>query len=217
MTAVGTASSGVEPSTSDKSARWAGIGGLAFAGLLAASTLVVSGMPDPKNATKVQAWMVKHTGLLGFSFLATMVAVVVGLCFLMWLYSYLTRGARDWIANTFLAGVFVFAMSGTIGAGLNAALSSDAKHLSTGSLQLMASLDMNLSYPMACAGLALMYLAAGFLIRRTGLLPGWLAWVSWVFAVLAISFFLGFVALFGTVLWVIVVGVTLIARGPAAG
>jgi hypothetical protein len=61
-----------------------------------------------------------------------------------------------------------------------------------------------------------MYLAAGFLIRRTGLLPAWMAWVSWVFALLAATIFLGFIPLIGTGLWVIFVGIYLTARPPAA-
>jgi hypothetical protein len=80
----------------------------------------------------------------------------------------------------------------------------------------MSSLDQNLNFPMTSAGLALMYLAAGFLIRRTGLLPGWMAWVSWVFALLAATIFLGFIPLIGTGLWVIFVGIYLTARPPAA-
>jgi hypothetical protein len=101
-----------------------------------------------------------------------------------------------------------------VGAGIKASIGAWPKHLSTDSIQLLATLDQNLNYPMTCAGLALMYLAAGFLIRRTALLPGWMAWVSWVFAVLAASFVLGFIALVGTALWMIFAGIYLAVRPP---
>jgi hypothetical protein len=186
-----------------------------FGVILAAAVLMVSSMPDAKNAAKAQAWDMKHTGLLGGAFLLTTLAVIVGLVFLTWLYSHLARDA-GWLGSLFLVGAVIFGLSGTVGAGIEAALTSDAKHLSTGSLQLMSSLDQNLNFPMTSAGLALMYLAAGFLIRRTGLLPAWMAWVSWVFALLAATIFLGFIALIGTGLWVIFVGIYLTARPPAA-
>jgi hypothetical protein len=190
--------------------------GVLFGVLVAAAVLMVSGLPDAKNAAKAQAWDVKHTGLLGGAFLLTTLAVIVGLVFLTWLYSHLARDG-GWMGTLFLVGAVVFGLSGTLGAGIEAALNSDAKHLNTTSLQLMSSLNQNLNFPMSSVGLALMFLAAGFLIRRTGLLPGWLAWVSWVFALLAATIFLGFIPLIGVALWVIFVGIFLTVRPPAEG
>jgi len=46
-------------------------------------------------------------------------------------------------------------------------------------------------------------------------LPQWLAWVSWVLALVAASFFLGWIALLGAGLWVIVVAIMLAVRNPA--
>jgi hypothetical protein len=216
MTAVEVPATATGGAAKTSSSRWIPLTGVLFAVLLAASTLMVAGMPQAKNAAKVQAWDVKHTGLLGGAFLLTTLAVIVGVVFLTWLYSHLARDG-GWMGPLFLAGVVVFAVSGTVSAGVEAALSSDAKHLSTTSLQLMARLDQNLNFPMTSAGLALMYLAAGFLIRRTGLLPGWLTWVSWLFALLAATVLLGFIPLLGTALWVIFAGIYLTARPPAQG
>jgi hypothetical protein len=210
MAAVGIpADSTVAAETS--SSKWIALTGVLFALLLGLSVAMTLGEPDVKNATKLQDWAVKHTGALGGAGFVTMLAVIVGLIFLTWLHSNLGRD-RGWLATLFAVGVVTFAVSGGVGAGVDASFGSDAKHLSTGSLQLLASLSQNLNYPMTCAGLVLMYLAAGFLIRRTRLLPGWLAWASWVLAVLAASFFLGFVALFGTALWMIVVSIYLAVR-----
>ncbi len=215
MTAVGVSAvvtgSATKPSSSS---RWIALGGVLFALLLGAAVTMTSGLPDAKNAAKVRTWDVKHTSLMSVAALTTMAAVIVGLVFLTWLHSHLAREA-GWIGNLFLVGAVIFGLSGVVGAGLDATLGGDAKHLSTGSLQLMSSLSQDLNAPMTCAGLALMYLAAGFLIRRTGLLPGWLAWVSWLFALLAATFVLGFIPLVGSALWMIVAGIYLTARPPA--
>ncbi|MBV9661733.1 MAG: hypothetical protein JO337_11305 [Acidimicrobiales bacterium] len=216
MTAVGIPTTGAGPAARTTSNRWIALTGVLFALLLGAAVVMTSGEPAAKNATKVQAWVVKHSSLIGGSFVITTAAVIVGLLFLVWLHSHLGRDG-GWLGSLFLVGVVVFALSGAVGAGIDAALSQDTKHLSTDTVQTLASLGQNLNYPMTCIGLALMYLAAGFLIRRTGLLPGWLSWVSWLFALLAASIVLGFVPLAGSALWMIVVGIYLAARPPVEG
>lgn len=215
MTAVGVSAAGVAPATRSARFSWGGVSGIVFGPLLAGSALMTAGMPQADNADKVQAWVVKHTGLFDGAALVSVAGVIIGLCFLTWLYSRLAGRETGWMGSLYLVGVVVFAMAGTVIAGINATIGSDAKHLTTGSLQLMASLDMNFNYGMTCIGLAVMYLAAGHLIRRSTLLPGWLAWVSWLFAVLAASYFLGFVALLGTVLWSLVIAILLMTRRPA--
>ncbi|HEX6392802.1 MAG TPA: hypothetical protein VFZ97_05135 [Acidimicrobiales bacterium] len=215
MTAVDVSARVSASDTQANWARWGGISGIVFAPLLAAAVLMTAGMPAAKHAAKVQAWDVKHTGLLGASLVLTALAVVVGLYFFTWLHFQFTRSERSWMGTMFVTGAILFGASGTIAAGLQATLSQDAKHLSTGSLQLMASLSQNFNYPMTTVGLALMFLAAGFLIRRTRLLPGWLAWVSWVLAFAAATVILGFIALLGTALWVIVVGAIFTVRRSA--
>ena len=198
-----------------KGSRWAPLSGVLFAAILVPAVLLTSGIPQAQDAAKVQAWAVKHTGLFNASFLANSIGVIVGLCFLIWLHSILSRDEGGWAGNLFLVGVAIFAVSGTVAAGLDAILGTDAKHLSTDSVQLMASFMQNFNYPFLVAGLAVMYLGAGLLIRRTGLLPSWLAWVSFVFAALATTVYLGFIPLLGTVLWLIAVSVILAARRPA--
>ena len=202
---------------SNSSPRWMGLTGVLFALLLAPAVLMTSGMPQAQHAAKVQQWDIKHEGLLGLSFILTTIAVIVGLCFLVWLHSRLSRGNSGWIGNLFFAGVVTFALSGVLSAGVNASLAQDSKHLSTDSLQLMASISQNLTFPTTSAGLAVMYFAVGFLIRRSGVLPGWLAWVSWLFALLATTVLLGFIPLIGSALWMIIAGIYLTVRPPAEG
>ena len=217
MTATGTTDTGTGavPGTGTDWYSRGGWTGIVFMVLLAASVFMTGGQPDAKNAAKVQSWDVKHTGLLGMSGVLTMLAVVVGIYFLIWLRSQLDRPS-SWAGNVYMAGAVIFGMSGAVGAGLHASESQDAKHLTQASLQTLASLDQNLNYLMTCAGLALLYLGVGLLIRRSQLLPGWLGWVSFVFAVLAASFVLGFIALLGTVLFVLVVSIMLVMHPAPA-
>ena len=215
MTAVGISAAGVIPAPRSAGYRWGGICGIVFGPLLAASALMTAGMPQADNAAKVQAWAVKHTGLLNGAALISVIGVIVGLCFLTSLHAFLTRKETSWMGSLYLVGIVVFGVAGTVAVGLNASLGADAKHLTAGSVQLMASLDQNLNWGMTSIGLTLMYFAAGHLIRRTNLLPVWLAWVSWVFAALGATWYLGFIPLLGTVLWSFVIGVIVMARHPA--
>lgn len=217
MTAVGISASARGSTGENGLSRWAALSGVLFAAVLVPAVVMTSGMPQAKNAAKVQAWDLTHTGVLNGAFVVNSLGVIIGLFFLIWLHSQLTGDRASWMGNLYLVGVTIFAVSGTVAAGLSAVLGNDAKHLSSGSLQLLASFSQNFNYPMTAAGLAVMYLGAGLLIRRGGLLPGWLGWVSLVFAFLAATVILAFIALLGTVLWVISVSVILAVRRPAHG
>ena len=214
MTAVGMPASTRPEVTTSSANRWLAGLGVIFAVTLAASVLMLSGEPDPSDPSKVQSWVVKNTTLMSLNCVITLVAVMIGMVFLVWLHSHLARNG-GWLGTLFVVGAAIFALSGTVAAGVSATFGQEATHLSTDSIQLLATLQENINYPMTTAGLALMFLAAGFLIRRTQLLPGWLAWVSWVFALLAATFVLGFIALIGSALWIIAVSVYLVARPPA--
>ena len=214
MTAVDVPAVGMVSARRTGTYRWGAISGIVFGPILLVSALMTAGMPHADNAAKVQTWMVKHTGLLTGASLLSVAGVIIGLFFLTWIYSLFTARQRSSMGTFYLAGTLIFAAAGAVSAGLNAAVGGDAKHLTSGSLQLMASLGEHLSYYMTCIGLACLYFAAGHLIRRTALLPGWLTWVSWVFAACAASVVLGFVALLGMLVWAVAVGVILATRAP---
>ena len=213
MTTVGLSTTGVAPAAATSKTRWVGLAGVIFGVMLAVAFSLTWGIPDAKNATKDRTWILKHSGQLTGSVILTVAAVIIGLYFLTWLHSQLAGKEGSWMGTLSLVGIVVFAMSGTVDAGIHLTM-TDAKHLSTGSLQLMTSLAQNFNYPMTCIALAVFYLSAGYLIRRSGVLPGWLATASWVLAFVAATVIVGFVALLGTVLWMIVVGAILTARQP---
>lgn len=216
MTAVGVAGTSTGPIANTSRNRWIALTGVLFSVVLAVSIIMTGAMPDATNAAKVQAWDIKNKNQMSLATVITVAAVIIGLYFLTWLHSQLTR-ERTWMSTLSMAGIIIFAASGAVAAGLSAIIGQDAKHLSTDSLQLMASVTQNLSYPMTAIGLSVMYLGFGFLIRRSELLPNWLGYAAWVFAFCSATFVLGFFAFIGTALWLIVVGIYLAARPSVEG
>jgi hypothetical protein len=59
-----------------------------------------------------------------------------------------------------------------------------------------------------------LYICAGFIIYKSRALPVWLAWASWLLGLLGATFFLSFVALVLTPLWVLYVSILLATRNP---
>jgi hypothetical protein len=197
--------------------RWAALSGVLFAVLLVAGVLLSFGAPDSSSsAAKVQGWYLAHKSLMGAVTLLLVLGVIVGLFFLNHVRSCFRRyDSTGRATSLFWGGVIVFAVSGALGAGISSTFADDPKVLSPGSLQLLNALSSNLNYPAACIGLAVMFLGAGLVIRRTRILPQWIAWVSWVLALAAASFFLGFIALLASGLWMVLVSVLLAVRNPA--
>ena len=219
MTTVGVSvtSPAVASGTGTNGTRWAALSGILFAALLIPGVLMTSGSPGTSaSAAKIQSWYLAHKSLMGTSTLVTLLSVIVGLFFLSHVRSCFRRyEGTGRMTSLFWAGVIIFAMSGAVGAGINSTFADNPGALSPGSLQLLNALASNLNYPATCIGLAVMFLGAGLVIRKSRVLPQWLAWVSWVLAVVAASFFLGWIALLGAGLWVIVVAIMLAVRNPA--
>jgi hypothetical protein len=200
-----------------RSTRIAALSGVVFVVLLAVGFVLGSGSPSTSSsATKVQSYFVTHKGRIGGAGLLTMLAVLFGMFFFGYLRAYFrSQHGAEWLATVFFGGAIIFAVSGTLGAGFDLAAADHPAALSASSLQLLNILQSNVGYTAICAGLAVMYFAAGFVIYKTKLLPGWLAWVSWLLGLLSATFFLGFIAFIGTALWSLYVSLTLAARNPA--
>jgi hypothetical protein len=143
-------------------------------------------------------------------------AIVFGLFF----YSYLrgffrSRPGMEWLSTLFFGGAIVFGVGGTLAGGVDAVLGDSPASLSASSLQLLNTMAMDLNVASIACGLAILYVSAGFIIYKSGVLPVWLAWVSWLFGLLAASFILTFFALVGTVLWALFVSIFLASRNPS--
>ena len=185
--------------------------GLLFVAFLVPSFVLTSGSPgSAASAAKVQHYFVTHTRSYGAAALLTMLSILFGMFFYGHLRSRFRKsGETEWLSSTFFGGVIIFAMAGAIGAGVDALIADEPRALSASSLQLVGQLSMDLTYPALCVGLAVVYVAAGFAIRSTRVLPGWLAWVSFALGLVSISFFLGFIGLLAMPLWVLIVSVIL--------
>jgi len=201
--------------------RISALSGVLFIVLVVAGVFSSGNTPGTNaSAATVRHFYLTHKSQTNISALLTLLAVIAGLFFYGYLRAHFRRDAgNDWLASVFFGGAVVFGISGAIGAGVNTTLTDSTKSLSASSIQLLNTLSQDLNWPATCVGLAVLYLAAGCMIYRSGMFPRWLAWVSWVFAVLAASVVLSFVPFIGTAPWVVVVSVMLARRAPvlAAG
>lgn len=197
-----------------RSARWAPLTGVVFVVLLGAGFVLASGTPSTNaTAAKVQTYFLAHKNRMGGAALLTLLSVLVGMFFFAYLRAYFRRDpGAEWLSTLFFGGAIIFAVSGAISAGLEGVAADHPSSLSASSLQLLNALQSNVGYMALAAGLGVMYFAAGFAIRKTGALPGWLAWVSWLLGLLCATFFLAFIAFLATALWVLYVSLTLASR-----
>jgi hypothetical protein len=170
---------------------------------------------DASAAAVRRYYLTHHTQVNVNAFLISL-AVVFGLFFYGYLRAYFRRfPGNEWLAATFFAGAIIFGVSGVIGSGVKFTLTDNTASLTSSSLQVLNTMTNDLNWAAQSAGLAVLYLAAGFIIYRSGALPKWLAWVSWIFGILAASVFLSFIALIGTILWLLVVSILMASRNPS--
>jgi hypothetical protein len=117
-----------------------------------------------------------------------------------------------------LVGSALFAVGGTIFAGLTFTLGDLADNLGPGSLQTLNALNSDMFFPVAL-GMFTFLMGAGASVINTEALPKWLGWVSVVLAVLALTP-LGFFVFLAMALWILIVSAVLYMRGatpsPAA-
>jgi hypothetical protein len=199
------------------STRIAALTGVIFVVLLVPAVLVTSGSPNSNaSALSVRTYVLAHKGHYSLGALLSILAIVFGLFF----YGYLravfrSRPGMEWLSTLFFGGAIVFGVGGALAGGIDAVLGDSPASLSAPSLQLLNTMAMDLNVAAIATGLAVLYLSAGFLIYKSGVLPVWLAWVSWLVGVLAASFILTFFALAATVLWVLFVSIFLASRNPS--
>jgi len=200
-----------------KSTRLAALSGVLFVAFLVPAVLLTSGAPGSgASATKVQQYFLAHKSRFGAAALLSVLAVAFGTFFYGYLRAYFRKQrGMEWLSAIFFGGAIIFAATGAMGAGVDALVADHPSALTASSLQLVNQMEMDLNYPAICAGLAVLYIAAGFIIHASKALPGWLAWASWVLGLAAASFFLGWFALMGMALWAVIVSVILASRNPS--
>lgn len=176
-----------------------------FVVILAASMFVASTPSPGQSSTKIMNYYLNHSTQLKVDGLLTYLAIVAGLWFYasLWRYFRSFRGMEVPAVVT-LVGAALFAVGGSLGAGLDFVGTDHTSALGTGNIVVVNNLSQDLFFPMIIAGLCLFYLAAGIIIFRARAFPRWLAWVSWVFAVTILVPPTAIIGFFGTPLWLLV-------------
>jgi hypothetical protein len=199
--------------------RIAALSGVAFVVLIVPAFILTSGAPDPgATPAKIRHYILANKSHYSLGGLLTVLAVVFGLFFYGYLRAYFrSMPGLEWLASVFFGGAIVFGAGAALAGGLDLTIGDHPSALSAGSLQLLNSLNTDLSTASLAIGLAVLYISAGFIIYKSRALPVWLAWVSWLLGLLAATFFLSVVALFVTPLWVLLLGILLASRNPPIG
>jgi cytochrome c oxidase subunit IV len=200
-----------------RTSRLAALSGVAFVVFLVPAVLFTGNSPSTNaSAAKVQQYFLAHHNKYSLAALFTVLAILFGIFFYGYLRAYfrLHKG-MEWLSSIFFGGAIIFAVSGAIGAGVDALVGDHPGALTASSLQLVNQMASDLNYPATGAGLAVLYFAAGFIIYKTKALPVWLAWVSWVLGLASASFVLGFIGLFAMAPWALIVSILMASRNPS--
>ena len=193
--------------------------GIVFFGLLLAGVLTGGSSPSASaSGAKVLAFYTSHQTRIEIGGLLVVLSVVVGVIFFGMLRDYLRRSeASRGLTATAFGGVIIFALSGVLGSGTDWALTDSPKHLTPAAAQGLNLFNMDGTYAVSAAGAAILLIAYGMAILKSGLLPAWLGWVAMPLALCNLIPPIGIVGFVGTGLWVPAVSIALWLRLRAEG
>jgi hypothetical protein len=198
---------------SDRWSRLEPLTGVVFVALLIITSALSGSLPDSKaSATKVLSYYSSHSTKIAVAAYITGLSLFFGLFFYASLRDHLSRGdeARR-LAATAFGGAVLFAVGGGVSAGTQLTLAEAPGVFSPGAAQALNLLVNNLGQFALGAGIAVLMMAAGIAILRTGLLPVWLGRVAIVIAVVALTP-AAFGAFLAAGLWTLIVSVILFRR-----
>lgn len=112
-----------------------------------------------------------------------------------------------------LGGSVLWAAGASVFAGLTFTLGDLAKDLGPGALQTLNALNSDMFFTLALGTFAFSA-GAGVSILNTRVMPVWLGWVAIVIAIVAVTP-AGFFAFLVMGLWVLIVSVLMLLRGPS--
>lgn len=192
--------------------------GVLFFVLLLVSVLVGnSSLKASSSGAKVLAHYEAHRNSARVSGLLTVLAVFVGVIFYGLLRDYLRRHeASRGLTATAFGGAILFAASGGLGAGTLWALADSPSHLSPAAAQALNLANMDITYAMELAGIAILLFSFGLAIVNSALLPKWLGWVAFPLALIALIPPIGFVAFIGAGIWTLIVSIAFWRRVTTA-
>lgn len=198
---------------SDRWGRFVPLTGVVFVALLVATNVLVGSAPESSDsAAKVIAFYQAHRTKIEISSFLTGLSLFFGLFFYASLRDYLFRArvaAR--LAATAFGGAVLFAVGGGLAAGLQFALADVPSKLSPAAAQALNLLENDLAVFALTAGVAVLLMAAGIAIVRSGLLPVWLGWVAIVIAVVGLTP-VGFFAFLAAGVWTLIASILVYTR-----
>jgi hypothetical protein len=188
--------------------------GVAFVALAIIGFAVGGEPPDVNNPPQeiVDFYVDDKDSVQAGAFLVTLAVV-----FLIFFGNHLRRvldAARDTaLSATVLVGAAVMAVGLAIDSTISFALSEAAEDIDPTAVQALQALWDNDWMPIGLGAIVFL-VSAGISILQTGALPKWLGWVALALGVAAATP-IGFVALLGGGIWILVVSVLLAARERA--
>jgi uncharacterized membrane protein YciS (DUF1049 family) len=192
--------------------RLLGLAGLVFVALVIVAVATTTTTSSHASAAKVVASVHQHKSTLMLSAFVVGLAVFEALFFFWYLREYLCDVASNRrLATVAFAGVILFAVSGTLGAGVRFSMVDAVGHVDPVVLQTLNVLQNDLNTFIAGAGVAVFLVANGIAIIRNGPLPTWLGWVGVVLGVLAGAFGAPAAAL-----WILIASIVILVRANHA-
>ena len=198
---------------SDRLSRFAPLTGVVFF-VLTLVAIFTGGETPEANASvvKVLSYYSTHRSEVETSALLIAFAFLFLVLFAASLRSYLRRTpAAEGLAALSLAGAVIMAVGALSVTSIEYGLAHHLRDLGPSSAQTLSFLSNEL-FLVVIAGGFLFALPAGLAILRGGQLPKWLGWVAVVLGIFFVIPPLIFPALFGTLLWSLIVSVMIYLR-----
>ncbi len=201
----------------DRWGRLAPLTGVLFAVLTLAAVFIGGETPNANaSAAKVIAYFTSIRSQVETSNIMFALAFIVVVLFAAALRSYV-RSTAEGLGALILAGAVIMAVGAVTVSAIEYGLAHHIGELRPGTAQTLNVLSNELGLPIL-AGAFVFAICSGLAILRGAALPKWLGWVAIVLAIAVLIPPAGFPALFGFVIWSIVVSVLMYRRtGAPAG
>jgi hypothetical protein len=200
----------------DRWSKLAPLTGIVFA-VLAVVAIFTGGETPNTDASpaKVIAYYTTHASKVETTAILIALAFLALVLFGGALRSYLRRTpAVEGLSSLVLAGAVLMAVGVFSTAGIEYSLAHELKHFGPQVAQTLNVLSNGLFLPIL-GGAFVFGVGAGIAILRGAALPKWLGWVAIVLGIVTLFPPIGFFALFGFVLWTVIVSVLMYRRTGA--
>ena len=170
-----------------------------------------SGPATTDNADKVLAYFRTHTSAGGSGAFSLLLAAVFGMFFYGLVRERLVRsGCSEWLATVGFGGALILAIAALVEAGVDFAFDDLGTSVDAPTAQVLNVLQSDLKQMLVIAGLTVLMVGFGLALWRSGPYR-WLGWPTIVIGILASAGPLIDVALPLEGIWMLVIGVLLLA------